>query len=44
MRKVKIEVIIEAEDDISNDELENEIIDNLSAASFEKVKAKNIEE
>ena len=43
MRLVKIEVIAEVENDISNDELENEIADNLTVSSFVKIKAKNIE-
>ena len=44
MRKIKIEIVAEVEDDVTNEEIENEIYDDLNVSGFYSVKVENEEQ
>lgn len=41
MRDVVIKIVAEVEDDVTNEEIENEIYDNLTVAEFHSVSVEN---
>ena len=41
MRDIVIKIVAEVEDDVTNEEIENEIYDNLTVAGFTSVSVEN---